>query len=482
MRATRVSMAALCVAVVAGCVSPAPRRKARPKKKMPPPPRPVAKVEPAPPAPTVSKPAPREYSYEPNRERPLFRDFMGLNGHTVKFKPELYAPTCRLARDYHGLNWDVGDDTSFETQFPFARNRVNWDNVYGRWKKGGFEIDASVMFKSFKPGQWKDMKRDAHLYGKAFASFFGPSSPKALVAAAEIGNEPGNYGDEEYRTVFENMARGFREGDPKLKVVTCNITVGKGGKYDKSVTCVAGLEHLYDVLNIHSYAQVEGWPTWRRSFPEDPGIEYLKSIERLVTWRDENALGKEIWITEFGYDCSTKPQARTGTFKKWVGVTDLQQAQYLVRSFLVFAKLDVDRAYIYFFDDNDSPRVHGAAGLTRKYQPKMSYYAVSHLYESLGAYRLKGVVWERPGASYVYEFVHGDDAAKRVLVAWSPTGGGKSARVEIPLSGAKVERAERSPLTPGKPPAVDVTVTDDRAVVSCEETPLFVWIRAPGGE
>ena len=31
--------------------------------------------------------------------RPLLRDFIGLNGHTVQFKPELYQPACRLVRD-----------------------------------------------------------------------------------------------------------------------------------------------------------------------------------------------------------------------------------------------------------------------------------------------------------------------------------------------------------------------------------------------
>lgn len=33
--------------------------------------------------------------------RPLFRDFVGLCGHTVQFKPELYQLVCRVARDYH---------------------------------------------------------------------------------------------------------------------------------------------------------------------------------------------------------------------------------------------------------------------------------------------------------------------------------------------------------------------------------------------
>lgn len=49
------------------------------------------------------------------REKPRFREFMGLCGHTVLFKPELYAPVCRVVRDYHPLDWDLGDDTSYRT-------------------------------------------------------------------------------------------------------------------------------------------------------------------------------------------------------------------------------------------------------------------------------------------------------------------------------------------------------------------------------
>jgi hypothetical protein len=63
---------------------------------------------------------------------------------------------------------------------------------------------------------------------------------------------------------------------------------------------VKGLDPLYDVINLHSYAQVEGWPTWRRSYPEDPAIPYLKDIRDVIAWRDANARGKQVWLTEFG--------------------------------------------------------------------------------------------------------------------------------------------------------------------------------------
>ena len=409
--------------------------------------------------------------------RPVMGEFMGVNGHTIQFKPELYSKVCRKARDYHPIEWDLGKDSDFVTPFPFARNRVNWDGVYGSWKKHGFESDVSVMFHGFPPETWKNLDKDPYAYGLAFAKMFGPSSEKKLVSSVEIGNEPGNYPDDKYRLLFENMAKGFRAGDPKLKILTCNITTGKSGGYEKSVTCVQGLEPLYDVLNIHTYAMVNGWPEWKRSYPEDPAITYLKGIEDLIAWRNQNAKGKEIWITEFGWDASTKPNLTTGDAAKWKGnVTDLQQARYIVRSFLVFSAMDVARAYMYFFNDSDEPSFHAASGLTRNFQPKPSFHAMAHLYRSLNDYRFSRVVAKKAGELYGYVYVHGAEPKKKVLVVWSPTGSERTATVELPLGGAKVVRAERMALVAGDIPAVDVPLKSGLASVVLEESPLFLWL------
>ncbi|MDB5353052.1 MAG: hypothetical protein JWN86_4299, partial [Planctomycetota bacterium] len=37
----------------------------------------------------------------PARDKPLFRDFMGVNGHTILFKPARYTPAAQSVRDYH---------------------------------------------------------------------------------------------------------------------------------------------------------------------------------------------------------------------------------------------------------------------------------------------------------------------------------------------------------------------------------------------
>ena len=365
-------------------------------------------------------------------QAPLMRDFIGINGHTIQFKPDLYQPVCRLVRDYHPVEWDLGKNTAEPAPLPFAKNRVDWSKVYGSWREKNWDIDVSLMFESIKQTNWTDIERDAKAYGEAFAREFGPSGKRKLVDAVEIGNEPGQWNDADYTRLFRAMAEGVRAGDPKLKIATCNLTTGKSGDYEKSVDCIAKVPQLVDVLNIHSYAQLENWPTWRRSFPEDPRLpKYLKDIEGLIRWRDTHAVGKPIWLTEFGYDSSTKKAEGKGDFAKWVGVTDEQQAQWLVRSLLVFSAMPIDRAYIYFFDDKDKPSFHASSGITRNFQPKPSYHALAHLQRTLGEYRFDHIVTNETGRLRIQEYRHSENAQKVTWAIWSPTGEGKSTMVTL---------------------------------------------------
>ena len=410
---------------------------------------------------------------------PAMRDFIGICGHTIGFKPELYKQVCRLVRDYHPMGWDLGDDSDYKTTFPMARNQVSWKDIYGSWRKSGFDTDVSLMFEGIKQKSWKDIPRDAFAYGQAFATYFGPSA-NHLVDAVEIGNEPGNWDDSSYRVMFENMAKGVRAGDPKLRIVTCAADAVKSGGYMKALSCVKGLEDLYDVINVHTYAMVENWPTWRRSFPEDAKLlDYLTRPQAIIDWRNANAPKKEIWITEFGYDSTTKPNLKTGDFKNWVGVTDTQMAQWLVRSFLVFSKMAIDRAYIYFFDDKDEPQLHGSSGLTRNFQPKPAFYAVGHLYRTLGDYRFSKVVLEQAGERRIYEYQHVSDPKKVIWAVWSPTGVQRSEDGIVTGLPGEVVKAERMPLATGEEAAAATfTAKPNHAVgVTISESPVFLWIQ-----
>lgn len=412
------------------------------------------------------------------QQRPLLRDFIGLNGHTVQFKPDLYAPVSRLVRDYHPVSWDLGTNTSEPPPFPFAKNRVDWSKVYGSWRKKELSINASLQVEFIKVDRWKHLERDAYAYGLSFSREFG-SQGRKLVEAAEIGNEPGDWSDADYTRVFRAMAKGLREGDPDLKIVTCNLTTGKSGKYEKSVECIRAYPELYDVLNIHSYAQLENWPTWRRSFPEDSRLpKYLKDIEDLCRWRDQHAPGKPVWITEFGYDSTTKPSEKSGDFSKWVGVTDEQQAQWLVRSLLLFSTMPVERAYIYFFNDRDEPKLHSSSGLTRNFAPKPSYHAVSQLQRALGDYRFERILTNATGVLRVHEYRHGADPDRFAWIAWAPTHAGAPATHLLPDPGARLAKVERMALAAedkATPPHLARQREDRTLEVQASGSPVYLF-------
>lgn len=406
--------------------------------------------------------------------RPLMRDFIGLNGHTVQFKPDLYRPVSGVVRDYHPVDWDLGKETNQLPKFPFAKNGVDWSQVYGSWRDKKWDISACLMFESIKREDWNDIDADARAYGEAFAREFGPSGNRKLVDSVEIGNEPGKWSDTDYTRIFKAMAAGIRAGDPKLKIATCNLTTGKSGDYEKSIDCIAAFSDLYDILNVHTYAQLEGWPTWKRSFPEDPKLpNYLQDVEKLCKWRDAHAPGKPIWITEFGYDSTTRPNAATGDFAKWQGVTDTQQAQWLVRSLLVFSSMPVQRAYVFFFNDEDQPGLHASAGLTRHFKPKPSFHALAHLQQVLGDCRFEKIITSQPDKLRVQQYRN--DAGKIVWAVWSQTGEGKKFTAtldDLPGTVVNIQRmhmSSESPTTPAIPVA-----EDGKLVIEVDESPAYI--------
>ena len=421
--------------------------------------------------------------------KPLLKDFIGINGH-FQFKPELYRPTAGLVRNYHNMNWDVakpGDPITL----PKCVNKVNWDSqVYGKWKQHGYEIDLCAQFGRFGEGNenyqelWQGKEAWMEKYGEALAKTFGPSGELKQVTSIEVGNEPGSdFDDALYQKLFVAMARGIRKGDPKMKIVTATARSGEADKYSKSLEETFSAKQmlpLFDVINVHTYALLpkqEGRSPWDRSYPEDPNIVYLKEVDDAIAWRDQHAPGKEVWVTEFGYDACT-PQAmskREGWFEKlnWQPVTDTQQAQYLVRSVFCFAQRDVERAYLYFFNDEDKPSVHASSGLTRHFKPKPAYWAMKHLQETLGDFRFDKVIRQEVGKIYVHQYRHRDEP-KLAWVVWSPTGEGREAKVTLKQVPGRVTLAEQMPLADGNAPKADGKAVKDGIELTVSESPVYL--------
>lgn len=431
--------------------------------------------------------------------KPLMKDFMGINGH-FQFKPELYNQVCKLVRNYHNLDWDVNKPGDAIT-IPHTVNGVDWNNdLYKHWKQAGFETDICIQFASLGAGddfisQWAGKDQWAYDYGKAMSKYFGPAGQN-FATTFEIGNEPGQRVDAAtWRMIFKQMAKGLRDGDSKAKILTPTIQARTADDYSQDVRDFYGdaeVLPLYDILNVHTYPTLPQGPgnpnSWNRTFPEDESAVFLKVIQEVIDWRNTNATGKQVWVTEFGYDACT-PQAmqnRTGWALQldWQGHTDLQQAQYLVRSFLAFAPMDIDRAYLYYFNDDDEASFHAASGLTRKFVPKTSFYAVKQFYHILGEYRFARIVQKKAGDVYVYEFRN--DAGDIVWVAWSPTGvkshekdGYEPRTASVTIDGLPggVTGVKAMATASAEPAAVTYSVVDKAITLSIGESPVYISIK-----
>jgi len=404
-------------------------------------------------------------------ERPLFRDFVGLCGHTVQFKPDLYQPVCRVVRDYHPVKWDLADDTSVMPEWPFAKNHVSWEKVYRSWHDKGLSISVCFQFDDMKAADWKDIERDARAYAKGFAENFGPGGRWPFVDCVEIGNKPGHLDDATYLRLFKSMATGLREGNSKLKIATCNTEAGGSDRYWKGASIFKPHLESIDVLRIHRYALKDGWPTWKRSYPEDATVPYLSKIQDMIDWRDKHAAGREMWVSEFGWDCSTQKPDPKGEMAKFITCTDDEQAMWLVRSYFLFAEMGIDKAFIYFFNDDDKPSFHACSGITRHFQPKPAYHAIAWMLRHLADYRLSRALQKSEKDGYVFEFIPEKPGAPKILAAWHAT------RDDVPLDlqGATVVRSEIMPLRAGEASAAQPKPGDSTILAGTK--PVLIWTK-----
>ncbi len=180
-----------------------------------------------------------------------------------------------------------------------------------------------------------------------------------------------------------------------------------------------------DVLNVHHYSNISGGQganLKQAISPEDDSLKY--KLAEIVEYRDRYLPGKEIWLSEFGYD--TNPNSPQGV--KPIGDNDVfeVQAQWLVRSYLEIAAAGLDRAHVYFFADLNSknPNKFNSSGIVNekwnKFQPKVSWYYIYCMKNALTGYRFASEISSNHPDVIIYKFEKDDDASC-MYVAWCKT-------------------------------------------------------------
>jgi hypothetical protein len=178
-------------------------------------------------------------------------------------------------------------------------------------------------------------------------------------------------------------------------------------------------------MNVHHYSNDAGGqggePTTGIS-PESDGLR--DRIAKLRDFCDRYVPGRELWISEFGYDTNPASNQRApaiGSFS-----AEEVQAQWIVRSYLAICAGGADRAHQFMLRDVNSTsggRFQTCGLVSSKetgWRPKRSWYYVYTLRNALSGLRFHD---EQPSGNpdvRVYRFWD-ERRSIRAWVVWCPT-------------------------------------------------------------
>ena len=476
-----------------------------------------------------------------SRKNPQMGDFVGVNGFVDDPYPIL-ENAAGTVREYHNWQWNEGDqDTSYtgfpQNQYAFAPSWVpsfNFDDYYTELKNRGVTVapclqttppyirgDRHPDIKPLYPGEdasYPENYREHADYLFQYAARYGSQnvadsllklradqprkSGMNLLRYVENWNEPEKWwrGEEGQFDPFEFAAMSSADYDGHLGSLGANVGLKNADSSLKMVMGgLAGLNLQFiesmrlwsefnrqgsfpaDVLNFHHYSNDAGGQRGQATQGISPEADSLKQkLKKLVAYRDKWLPGKEIWLSEFGYD--TNPRSAQGV--RPVGDNDVYevQAQWLVRSYLEIAAAGIDRAMMYMTRDiyEENPTRYNSSGLTHEkwtdHEPKKSYYYVSALRHLLANFRFSRELNSGDSRVNFYEFNHdrGDSLAYAV---WCNT----TQDTELPAFKLGLPDAARAYLYQLKdgvlhPSDSLLPVQNDSVVVPVSERPVFLKV------
>ncbi len=303
-------------------------------------------------------------------------------------------------------------------------------------------------------------------------AYFQPEEFAAMCSADYDGDQ-GRMG----RTV------GVKNADPKAKLVMGGLA-GLNLDYVRTMKAWAdayrGGSLPCDVLNFHHYSN-SGGEQGKGQVGISPEADDLRGkAAALVDYCRRELPGKEVWVTEFGYDTNPSSPQRASAIGPYS--QEEVQGQWLVRSFLALAAAGVDRAAMFMLRDvspTDATQFSSSGLVTEKgkWEPKASWYYVHTLHDRLAGMRFAG---EQPSGNagvkvYRFRSAAGTGGA---YVVWRPTGDGSTLPGYSLVLGGRATGATLITLVKGKPrgAAVPLPLTAGRVTLAVSERPVIVLV------
>jgi|GEM_PF-449155 len=468
---------------------------------------------------------------------------IGLNGF-VDDPKEMLLKAGGTLREYHRWDWDEANGQANYSGYPnneyaFAPSWVsiwNFDTYYGQLAQDGLEVapclqgsplhirdslnddskPIAVGENAEDPATYAEhadyMFQFAARYGKtkvapSFLKLRANQSPKsglAFINYLENWNEPDKWwrGREGYFSPFELAAmssadcdghegllgpgHGMKAADPSMKMImpglaSFDLNYLEGVRLWSEYNRQSGFP--FDVINFHHYSNNGGGQFSNATKAISPEEDHLKQrLQRIVKYRDRWLPGKEIWLSEFGFDTNpNSPQSPPA-----LGNNDVVevQAQWLLRSFLEIAAAGVDRAQMYMLRDVNAlnSNQYNSSGLTQEkwnqHQAKKSFFYLSGMRNILKDYYFEAELSLADTELRAYRFRHGETDSICYAI-WSAT---SRARVlnNYRFSTAGMGRAILAEVQSDSSVAriSQLSISQDSVSLAISEMPIFLKLLA----
>jgi len=197
--------------------------------------------------------------------------------------------------------------------------------------------------------------------------------------------------------------------------------------YLNKVVASSGGRIPFDVLNMHWYCT----DMTNAYSPENEKYGYEVSFRKFFKWKNRVVPNIPVWMTEFGWDTYLAADNK----HSYTYAPALQQANYLMRSYLVLLQMGFEKAFLFMDTDSDSKNIlqYSSSGLladkTSKYARKISWYYLATMQNVLGKAEYSKVISfkELSGTNEVYciEFTN-PSTSEKTFALWTRKTGSKT--------------------------------------------------------
>ncbi len=314
-----------------------------------------------------------------------------------------------------------------------------------------------------------------------------------FIQAIENWNEPDGWwkGDGEFsKEQFYNMLVADYDGDggrlPKAgaKQADPNMKVVMGGLATTDMSYLYGLLEFankngkkipMDALNFHEYAS-DG-----KTGVTPEQAKFGDNMLRAARWRDNNAPGAELWVTEFGWDT-----VKRGNEHSKVYAGEQNQANWILRGLVMYRAAGVDKAFVFLYNDDEenSPDLYESSGMVslRDNKKKPAYYYLATMQEMVGDMYLERQISTGKDDVRAYLF-RNPNGTNGTFAVWKTSGDGSKIddfTLALPAGVSKSCTAVVPSKVSLNAARTTLTVTDGKIKLPVSETMTFVTCDSVG--